>query len=179
MSSGARAGLNGMRTLDHFRGRVVLAGDAAYDGARSTWGGGIDQRPAIVAEPLDAADVQTAVLAARDRGLPLTVQGTGHGTYVACDGGLLLRTGRMDRVLVDPARRIARVGAGARWEQVIAAAAPFGLAPPAGSHGSVGVAGYTLGGGVGWLSRKHGYGADNLVRADLVTADGRFVSASA
>src|SRR5919199_3245455 len=134
-----------------FRGPVVVPGDDAYDAARATWAGGIEQRPAAVVEALGADDVRAAVVAAQDLGMPLAVQGTGHGTYVPADGSLLLSTRRMDGVLVDPDRRIARVGAGARWEQVIAAAAPFGLAPPSGSHASVGVAGYTLGGGVGWL----------------------------
>ena len=88
------------------------------------------------------------------------------------DGGLLLKTSRMAEVLVDPDRRVARVGPGAVWGDVIAAAAPCGLAPVTGSSPTVGVAGFTLGGGVGWLSRKLGFAADNLLRADLVTADG-------
>jgi FAD/FMN-containing dehydrogenase len=162
-----------------FRGPIQLPGDEGYDAARATWAGGIEQFPAVVAEALDAADVRAAVLAARAHRMPLAVQGTGHGTYVECDGGLLLRTSGLDAVHIDPERRIARVGAGAVWGQVIAAAEPFGLAPPAGSHAAVGVAGYTLGGGVGWLARKQGFGADNLVRAELVTADGKIVSASA
>ena len=161
-----------------FRGPVVVPGDDTYDAARATWAGGIDQRPAAVVEAIGANDARAAVVAARDLGMDLAVQGTGHGTYVPAEG-MLLSTRRMDSVLIDPDRRIARIGAGARWEQVVAAAAPFGLAPPSGSHGAVGVAGYTLGGGVGWLARKHGYGADNLVRAELVTADGRIVVASA
>jgi FAD/FMN-containing dehydrogenase len=160
-------------------GPVRLPGDDAYDAARATWAGGIDQLPAVVVEALDPADVRAAIAAARTHDLPLAVQGTGHGTYVPNQGGLLLKTGRMDGVRIDPERRIARVGAGARWSQVIAAAAPFGLAPPSGSHASVGVAGFTLGGGLGWLSRKHGFAADNLLRAELVTADGRVITATA
>ena len=92
------------------------------------------------------------------------------------DGGLLLKTSRMAEVLVDPDRRVARVGPGAVWGDVIAAAAPCGLAPVTGSSPTVGVAGFTLGGGVGWLSRKLGFAADNLLRADLVTADGELAS---
>lgn len=125
------------------------------------------------------ADVRAAILTARDRGLPLTVQATGHGTVVPPDEGLLLRTSRMSGVLVDSARRIARVGAGARWSDVIAAAAPLGLAPLSGSHASVGVTGYTLGGGVGWLGRRYGFAADHLLRAHIVTADGRHLTADA
>jgi len=162
-----------------FRGPVVVPGDDAYDTARATWAGGIDQRPAAVVEATGANDVRGAVVAAQDLGMALAVQGTGHGTLVPADGALLLNTRRMDGVLIDPDRRIARVGAGATWGRVIDAAAPFGLAPPSGSHASVGVAGYTLGGGVGWLARKHGFGADNLLRAEIVTADGRTRTVSA
>jgi FAD/FMN-containing dehydrogenase len=165
--------------MNDFRGPIHLPGDDAYETERHTWSRRIDPRPAIVAEALSASDVRTAVLAAIERGMPFAVQSTGHGTHVPADGGLLLKTGRMAEVLVDPARRVARVGPGARWEEVIAAAAPFGLAPVSGTSTSVGVAGYTLGGGFGWLSRKHGLAADNLLRADVVTADGRLVSASA
>ncbi|TYK43877.1 FAD-binding oxidoreductase [Actinomadura decatromicini] len=125
------------------------------------------------------ADVRTAILTARVQGLPLTVQATGHGTVVPPDEGLLLRTSRMSRVLIDPERRTARVGPGARWGDVIAAAAPLGLAPLSGSHASVGVTGYTLGGGVGWLARRFGFAADHLLRADVITADGRALTADA
>src|SRR5215212_8564934 len=99
------------------------------------------------------ADVRAAVLAARENDLPLAVWATGHGTLAEPEGGVLLKTSGMAEVLVDPDRRVARVGPGARWEQVLAAAAPFGLAPLSGSHVDVGVAGYTLGGGMGWLGR--------------------------
>ncbi|MCO5967265.1 FAD-binding oxidoreductase [Actinoallomurus soli] len=166
------------RTLrDTFAGPVHLPGDAAYDTIRSGWNLLIDHRPLVVAEATGPGDVRAAVLAARDGGLPLTVQATGHGTYVPA-GGLLLTTGRMAGVRVDPYRRVARVGPGARWSDVIAAAAPYGLAPLSGTP-FVGVTGYTLGGGTGWLSRKYGYAADSLLRADLVTADGEHVTADA
>src|SRR6185295_6817484 len=103
---------------------------------------------------------------------------TGHGTKVPADEGILVKTGAMATVLVDPDRRVAHVGPGARWGDVLAAAAPFGLAPLSGSSPDVGVAGYTLGGGVGWLARRHGFAADSVVRAEVVTADGRSVTAS-
>ncbi|WP_067800844.1 FAD-binding oxidoreductase [Actinomadura formosensis] len=125
------------------------------------------------------ADVRAAILTAREQGLPLTVQATGHGTVVPPDEGLLLKTSRMSGVLVDPSRRVARAGSGTRWSEVITAAAPLGLAPLSGSHASVGVTGYTLGGGVGWLSRRYGFAADHLLRAHLVTADGRYLTADA
>ncbi len=162
-----------------FRGPVYLPGDHAYKAARATWNGALDQRPALVAEALGTRDVQAAVVAARDHGLPFAVQATGHGTRAACDGGLLLKTSLMAEVLVDPDRRIARVGPGARVGDIVAAAAPFGLSAIAGSHASVGIAGFTLGGGFGPLSRRHGFAADNLVRADVVTADGAHVTATA
>jgi FAD/FMN-containing dehydrogenase len=161
-----------------FRGAVHLPGNADYDAQRQTWSRSIDPRPAMVAEAATPADVRAAVVTARDHDLPLAVQGTGHGTHVPSDGGLLLKTSAMGEVLVDPDRRIARVGPGARWAEVIAAAAPFGLAPLSGSSPTVGVAGYTLGGGVGWLSRTHGFAADSLVWVDVVTADGHIVRAS-
>jgi FAD/FMN-containing dehydrogenase len=160
-----------------FAGAIHLPGDAEYDTERATFSGAIDPRPAIVAEAQTPADVRAAIVTAREHDLPFAVQATGHGTHVPADGGLLLKTSRMAEVLVDPDRRVARVGPGARWGQVIAAAAPFGLAPISGTSTSVGVAGYTLGGGLGWLSRKHGFAADSLLRADVVTADGAIVTA--
>jgi FAD/FMN-containing dehydrogenase len=161
-----------------FRGPLHLPGESAYDTQRATWSGSIDARPAVVAEALTPSDVRAAVLIARDHGLPFAVQSTGHGTLVPADGGLLLKTSRMAEVLVDPDRRVARVGPGALWGDVIAAAAPCGLAPVTGSSPTVGVAGFTLGGGVGWLSRKLGFAADNLLRVDLVTADGELLRVS-
>jgi FAD/FMN-containing dehydrogenase len=162
-----------------FRGPVYLPGDQAYDAARTTFGGALDQRPAVIAEATSAGDVQAAIVAAREHGLPFAVQATGHGTHVPADGGLLLKTSLMAEVLVDPDRRIARVGPGARIGDVVAAAAPFGLAPIAGSNPTVGVAGFTLGGGFGPLSRRHGFAADSLLRADAVTADGERLTATA
>jgi FAD/FMN-containing dehydrogenase len=162
-----------------FAGAIHLPGDAEYDVQRATFSGAIDPRPAIVAEAETPADVRAAVVTAQEHRLPFAVQATGHGTHVPADGGLLLKTSQMAEVLVDPDRRVARVGPGARWADVIAAAAPFGLAPISGTSPSVGVAGYTLGGGLGWLSRKHGFAADSLLRADVVTADGAIVTAEA
>src|SRR6185503_15719811 len=116
---------------------------------------------------------------ARRDGLPFAVQATGHGTHVAHDGAVLLDTGAMTRVLVDPDRRVARVGPGARWGDVLRAAAPFGLAPLSGSSPDVGVIGYTLGGGLGWLARRYGLAADSVLRAHVVTADGTPLTADA
>jgi len=153
------------------QGPMHLPGDTEYERQRDSFPGS----PAVVVDAETVADVQATVLAARHSGLPLTVLSTGHGTVAATDNGLLLRTSRMAQVLVDPDRRIARVGPGVRWGEVVAAAEPFGLAPLSGDTPSVGVVGYTLGGGLSWLSRKYGFAADSLLRAELVTADGRVV----
>ncbi|WP_329429409.1 FAD-dependent oxidoreductase [Streptosporangium sp. NBC_01495] len=161
-----------------FAGAVHLPGEAGYEERRRPLFTPIDQRPALVAEATSAEDVRAAVVAARDAGLALAVQATGHGTHAPCDGGLLLRTSSMGGVLLDPRRHIARVGPGARWGQVMTAAEPFGLAPVSGSHADVGVTGYTLGGGLGWLSRAYGFAADSVLRAQIVTADGRLVTAA-
>jgi FAD/FMN-containing dehydrogenase len=176
---GADAELAARRLSRGFRGLIHLPGDDEYDAQRATWSGALDQRPAIVAEAETPADVRAAVVTAQEHGLALAVQATGHGAHVPADGALLVKTSQMAEVLVDPDRRTARVGPGARWGDVIAASAPFGLAPLSGTSTTVGVAGYTLGGGLGWLSRKHGFAADSLLRADVVTADGAIVTANA
>jgi len=124
------------------------------------------------------ADVRRAVLTARSSGLRVAVRATGHGTFAGpSPDTLLIETSRMSSVFVDPDRGTARVGPGATWGDVIEAAAPFGLAPVSGTSASVGVTGFTFGGGHGFLSRKHGLAADNLVRADVVTADGEMLTA--
>ncbi|MEU4604926.1 FAD-binding protein [Kribbella sp. NPDC023972] len=162
-----------------FNGAAWLPGDAEYDVQRKSVIPTVDSRPLVVAEAYSRTDVQAAVRAAREYGVPIAVQATGHGTRVPADGGILLKTSPMTSVLVDPERRIAKVGPGARWGAVIDAAGQFGLAPLSGSHRDVGVTGYTLGGGVGWLARKYGFAADSVIRAEVVTADGRLVTASA
>jgi FAD/FMN-containing dehydrogenase len=138
----------------------------------------LDPQPAAIVEASGVADVREAVAAAREQDLPLAVWATGHGTHVPPYGAVMLSTSAMATVLVDPDRRVARVGPGATWGAVLEAAAPFGLAPLSGSSATVGVVGYTLGGGIGWLSRKHGFAADSVLRAEVVTADGRRVTAS-
>jgi FAD/FMN-containing dehydrogenase len=160
-----------------FKGRVLTPGDDGYDTGRLSWHRTIDPRPAMVAEASDSWDVLAAVIAAREQELPFAVQSTGHGTVTPADGALLLKTSRLDRVEVDPECRVARVGAGALWSDVVEAVADYDLAPLSGTA-AVGVAGYTLGGGAGWLSRKHGFAADSLRCAEVVTAGGRAVTAS-
>jgi FAD/FMN-containing dehydrogenase len=160
-------------------GRVYAAGDDGYHAARLPWQRKFDPYPALVVEATGPQDVRAAVRFAREHGLPFSVQATGHGTVLPSEGGVLLKTTRMTAVEVDAGRRTARTGGGALWSDVIAAAAPHGLAPLSGTSTAVGVAGYTLGGGTGWLSRAYGYAADSLLSAELVTADGELVTASA
>ena len=160
-------------------GRVHAAGEDGYNSARLPWQRKHDPRPALVVEATSPQDVRAALLFAREHDLPFSVQATGHGIVAPVDGGVMVKTDRMATVEVDAGRRTARTGGGALWSDVIAAAAPHGLAPISGSSPAVSVAGYTLGGGAGWVSRAHGYAADSLLGAELVTADGELVRASA
>ena len=158
---------------------LILPGDAGYDTHRAALVPTVDSHPAMIVNALTPADVALAVTTARDLDLPFAVQATGHGTWQSCDHGVLLKTGNLDDVQVDPHRRVAKVGPGARWGAVLSAAARHGLAPLSGSSPDVGVVGYTLGGGMGWLSRRYGFAADSVLRAEVVTADGRTLTASA
>ncbi len=134
----------------------------------------------MIVEATTPADVRKAVVTARELGVPFAVYATGHGGALPeGDGVVVARTSTMGGVLVDPDRRTAWVGPGTRWGEVIEAAAPFGLAPLAGTSPTVGVIGYTLGGGMGWLSRRYGFAADSVVRAEVVTADGESRTVSA
>lgn len=134
----------------------------------------------MIIDATTPAEVRTAVLTAREQNLPLAVYATGHGGAMPdADRTVVVTTSAMGGVLVDPERRVARVGPGARWSEVIEAAAPFGLAPLSGTAPSVGVIGYTLGGGMSWLSRRFGFAADSVLRADIVTADGESRTVSA
>lgn len=165
-----------------FRGPVVTPEDEGYDGARAVHNGMIERRPAVVVRALDEADVMATVGFAAERGLELAVRGGGHGVpgYGTCDGGVVLDLGAIRNVRVDPERRTARVGGGAVLGDLDHATHAFGLATPSGFISTTGVAGLTLGGGVAaYLGRKHGLTCDNLVSADVVTADGRKVRASA
>ncbi|GAA0573203.1 FAD-binding oxidoreductase [Kribbella sandramycini] len=162
-----------------FGGRLWVAGEAEYDVERRAVAPSLDSRPLVVAEAAGRGDVEVVVRVAREYGVPVAVQATGHGTKVPADGGILLKTTRLTGVFVDPERRVARVAPGARWGAVLEAARQFGLAPLSGSSKDVGVTGYTLGGGVGWLARKYGFAADSVLRAEVVTADGRVVTATA
>ena len=160
-------------------GRLHWPGEDGYEAQRLPWQRKFDPRPAAVLDARDAHDVRAALEIARDNELPIAVQATGHGAVAPADGALLLRTSAMNAITVDPQRRIARAGGGAEWADVIAAAAPHGLAPLSGTSAGVGVTGYTLGGGAGLLSRTFGYAADSLVSAEIVTAAGERLTASA
>ena len=160
-------------------GAVVRPGDPSYDAARQAWNLTIDQRPALIAYPADAGEVADVVRAARAAGLRVAPQATGHnaGPLGSLDDAVLLRTSALTGVDIDPERRVARVGAGVLWEDVVDAAAPHGLTALHGSSPDVGVVGYSLGGGMGWLARKHGLQTNSITAVELVTADGELVRA--
>jgi FAD/FMN-containing dehydrogenase len=159
---------------DFIRGAVITPDDAGWDAARTPWNLLADQHPALVVEPADAADVAETVRYARARGLRVAAQSTGHGADALAPlrDAVLLRTARMNDVILDPREQTARVGAGARWSDVIAAAAPHGLTGLHGFSAGVGVAGYVLGGGLGWLARHCGLASDHVRSFEVVTADG-------
>ena len=170
-----------LRSLaDRLAGEVIAPGDPRYDEVRSVWNALVDRRPAAVCRCTSTGDVIEALAFARRRGLAVAVRGGGHdvaGNGV-CEGGLVLDLSPMRAVTVDAEARTARAEAGATWGEFDAATGAFGLATTGGQVSTVGVAGLTLGGGVGWLKRRHGLACDNLLAADVVTADGRVVRAS-
>jgi FAD binding domain/Berberine and berberine like len=158
---------------------ILSPADPGWDDARQAWNLAVDQRPAAVALPGSAADVAAAVRYAREHGLRVAAQGTGHGAAPLGDlaGTLLVNTSGMRGVTVDPVARTARAEAGVVWAEVAKAAGEHGLAGLAGSSPDVGVVGYTLGGGMGWLGRSYGLSANNVQAIELVMADGRLVRA--
>jgi len=164
-----------------FTGRLVEPGDPDYDLARPGWNREVDRRPAAIALARDADDVAAVVLGSRDAGLALTVRGGGHSVVGRSlrDGAVCLDLRELSAVEVDPERRTARVGGGARLAQLDAATQRHGLAVPAGQISHTGVGGLALGGGLGWLMRHHGLTVDSLLAAEVVLADGTAVTASA
>jgi FAD/FMN-containing dehydrogenase len=158
-------------------GQVFVPGDPGYDQARQAWQQTVDQRPAMVVEAASAADVAGAVRFARSHGLRIAPQGTGHGAapLEPLDSALLLRTSRLRGVRIDPDNRTARADAGALWQDVAVPAGSHGLAGLAGTSLLVGVTGYTLGGGLGWLARCYGLAANSVTAAEIVTPDGQLV----
>jgi FAD/FMN-containing dehydrogenase len=166
--------------IDGFRGRLIAADDTGYDTARALWNGLIDRRPRMIARCAGTADVVAAVRHARDHDLAIAVRGGGHNVAgtAACDDGIVVDLSAMRAVQVDPAGRAALVQGGALWSDVDHEAQAHGLATTGGIVGHTGVAGLTLGGGIGFLMRKHGLAVDNLVAAEVVTAEGDIVHAS-
>jgi FAD/FMN-containing dehydrogenase len=180
-----------MTTMEHqparaslaqeLRGELITPGHAAYDEARRVWNGMFDRYPAAIARVQGAVDVVAVVDYAREHGIELAVRGGGHSSagYSTVDGGIVLDFSAMKAVWVDPQAKVARAQAGALWGDLDRETQAHGLAVPGGQISHTGVAGLTLGGGIGWLSRRHGLTIDNLLSVDLVTAGGRLVTASA
>jgi FAD/FMN-containing dehydrogenase len=163
-----------------FRGELIRPGDATYDERRRVWNGSIDRFPALIARCSGVADVIAAVRFAAGAGLPVAVRGGGHSFpgHSVCDDGIVIDLAPMKGIRVDPTARMARVQAGALWGELDRETQAFGLATTGGIVTHTGVAGLTLGGGIGWLQRKHGLTIDQLASLDLITAGGEFVTAS-
>jgi FAD/FMN-containing dehydrogenase len=162
------------------RGPVICPGDAGYDEVRTIWNGAIDRRPACIARCSGVADVVQAVSFAREHDMLVAVRSGGHGVagHALCDGGLVIDLSTMKGIRVDAAARTARAEAGVLWGELDRETQLHGLATVGGIVTHTGIAGLTLGGGIGWLMRKYGATVDNLLSADLVTAGGQVVTAS-
>jgi FAD/FMN-containing dehydrogenase len=175
----AEAEIDELRTA--MRGTLLRAGQPGYDEARIIFNGMFDRHPALIARCRGVADVMDAVRFASRRDLLTAVRGGGHSVAGAsmCDDGLVIDLSQMNSVLVDHKRRVARVQGGATWADVDRETQAFGLATPGGIVSHTGVAGLTLGGGIGWLRNKYGLSCDNLGSADVVTADGAVLTANA
>jgi FAD/FMN-containing dehydrogenase len=165
---------------ESFHGQIVHPESPQYDSARQVWNGMHDRRPALIARCARAGDVVKAIGLARDHELLAAVRGGGHSVagFSTCDDGMVIDLTLMDGVAVNPEARTARVQGGAHWAIVDGATQPFFLAAPGGVVSTTGVAGLTLGGGYGWLRRKYGLSCDNLLSAEIVTVDGRQLTAS-
>ena len=162
------------------RGELIQPADEGYEQARNVWNGNIDRRPALIAMCAGVADVIDAVNFARENDLLVAIRSgahnaAGHGT---CDGGIVIDLSSMRGIRVDPTNRVARTDAGVVWSELDRETQVFGLATTGGVVSNTGVGGLTLGGGLGWLMGKHGFSIDNLLSVDIVTADGRFLTAS-
>src|ERR1700751_867646 len=162
------------------RGELIEPGDPNYDTARKVYNAMIDRRPRLIARCADVADVMSAIKFGREQKLLVAIRGGGHnaGGLGVCDDGLVIDLSPMNYVRVDPKKRTVLTGGGAVWRDVDHATHAFGLAVPAGIVSTTGVAGLTLGGGIGYLTRRYGLTIDNLLGVEMVLADGRFVNAS-
>ncbi len=165
----------------NLRGQVLCPGDNGYDDARKVYNGMIDKWPAIIARCTGVADVIAAVNFARTNNLLLSVRGGGHGVAgnAVCEGGLMIDLSPMKGIRVNPVGHTVRAEAGVTWGELDRETQAFGLATTGGIYSGTGIAGLTLGGGIGYLNRKYALACDNLISADVVTADGRFLLASA
>ncbi|WP_108861489.1 FAD-binding oxidoreductase [Ruegeria sp. Alg231-54] len=170
----------GMTGIAGFSGEIILPGSDEYDTARAVWNAMIDRRPGMIARCRNSEDVIAAVNHARAHDLPISIRGGGHNVagHAVCDDGLMIDLSGMRAVTIDPDNRIASVEGGALWADVDSASQSHGLATPGGLISDTGVAGLTLSGGIGWLRAKHGLSIDNLVAAEVVTANGQMVRAS-
>ena len=174
-------GAVGRALKDVFAGELLVPGEMRYEAARRVWNGMVDRRPAVIARCTDAGDVAAVLRVARERGLPVAVRGGGHNVAgnAVCDGGVVIDLSAQKAIRVDPESRTARVAPGVLLGELDRATQASGLATPTGNVSMTGVAGLTLGGGLGWIARKHGPTCDNLVSAEVVTVDGERVRASA
>jgi len=185
VGQGAGSGVIDAPAVDELRalfaGPLIGPGDSAYDEHRKVWNGSIDRRPGLIARCRGVADVRAAVRFARDRELLVAVRGGGHSFpgLSVCDGGILIDLGLMKGIRVDPDGRTARAQAGVLLGELDRETQAFGLAVPSGIVTHTGLAGLTLGGGIGWIMRKYGLTVDQLLSVDVVTADGEFLTASA
>ena len=163
------------------RGRSLRQEDDGYDEARKIWNGMIDKRPALIAQCAGVGDVVDAVNFARTNNLLVSVRGGGHNIpgNCVCNDGLMIDLSKMRSVRVDPSKATARAEGGVKWGDLDHETQAFGLATPGGTDPDTGIAGLTLGGGIGWLSGEHGLSCDNFISADVVMSDGRFLRASA
>ena len=179
MTQTASQEIDGLRAVTD--GAVIASGEPGFDQARRVWNAGIDKRPAVIARCTTARDVAAAIGFAREHGLEVAVRGGAHNTAgtATCDGGVMVDLSLMSEVSVDPVARRARAGGGALLADLDAATLAHGLAVPAGLISHTGIGGLTLGGGMGWLTRKFGLTIDNLAAAEVVTADGQVRRASA
>jgi FAD/FMN-containing dehydrogenase len=170
-----------VRTLEEMvSGETIRPGDVAYDQARQVWNAMADRYPALIMRPRDANDVRHAVSFARGHDLPLAVRSGGHSVagYGTVDGGMVVDLSTMKRLEIDPERRVAWAEAGLTWGELNTQTHGHGLATPGPDVAAVGLGGHTLGGGFGWLSRKYGMTIDNVIAAEVITAEGQFLTAS-
>jgi FAD/FMN-containing dehydrogenase len=181
----ATQGVLGAATLKEFEdglhGELIRPGDGAYEEARLIWNGAHDARPAVIVRCADSSDVRHAIGFARSEGLDVAVRGGGHSIpgFSTCDDGIVIDLSPMKGIRVDVSGRTATAEGGVTWGEFDAATQQHGLATTGGLVSSTGVAGFTLGGGVGWLMRKCGLACDNLRSAEVLTADGQILTASA